>query len=97
MYMAPEQARGEQVDHRADLFSLGSVMYAMCTGHSPFRASGTHAVLMRVIEDTPRGIRESNPELPEWLNDIILKLLAKKPDDRFRTAKEVAELLEQHL
>ncbi len=97
MYMAPEQARGEQVDHRADLFSLGSVMYAMCTGHSPFRASGTHAVLMRVIEDTPRPIGESNPELPDWLNDIIAKLLAKKPDERFQTAKEVAELLEQHL
>ncbi len=97
MYMAPEQARGEQVDHRADLFSLGSVIYAMCTGHSPFRASGTHAVLMRVIEDTPRPIGESNPELPDWLNDIILKLLAKKPDERFQTAKEVAELLEQHL
>jgi len=79
------------------LFSLGSVMYAMCTGHSPFRASGTHAVLMRVIEDTPRDIRENNPELPDWLNDIILKLLAKKPDERFQTAQEVAELLEQHL
>src|SRR5262245_28138569 len=97
MFMAPEQARGEQVDKRADLFSLGSVLYAMCTGHPPFRASGTHAVLMRVIEDTPRDIRESNPELPDWLNDIILRLLAKKPDERFQTAKEVAELLEQHL
>jgi uncharacterized protein (TIGR03067 family) len=97
MYMAPEQARGEQVDYRADLFSLGSVMYAMCTGHSPFRASGTHAVLMRVIEDTPRPIQEANPELPDWLNDIVMKLLAKKPEDRFQEAKEVAELLEQHL
>jgi hypothetical protein len=97
MYMAPEQARGEQVDHRADLFSLGSVLYAMCTGHPPFRATGTHAVLMRVIEDTPRSIRESNPELPDWLEAIIAKLHAKKPEDRFQTAKEVAELLEQHL
>jgi protein kinase-like protein len=97
MFMAPEQARGESVDHRADLFSLGSVLYAMCTGHPPFRAAGTHAVLMRVIEDTPRPIQESNPELPDWLGAIIAKLHAKKPEDRFQTAQEVAELLEQYL
>src|SRR5262249_19549725 len=49
-YMAPEQARGEAVDHRADLFSLGSVLYALCTGRPPFRASSTMAVLQRVCE-----------------------------------------------
>src|SRR5262249_45006017 len=55
-YMAPEQARGEAVDHRADLFSLGSVLYAMCTGRSPFRADGTMATLKRVCEDEPEPI-----------------------------------------
>src|SRR5262249_42963578 len=59
-YMAPEQARAESVDHRADLFSLGSVIYAMCTGRSPFRAETTVAVLKRVCDDTPRPIREVN-------------------------------------
>ncbi len=54
MYMAPEQAAGETIDHRADLFSLGSVLYVMCTGRPPFRASGTMAVMKRVMEDTPR-------------------------------------------
>ena len=63
-YMAPEQARGEPVDHRADLFSLGSVLYAMCTGRSPFRAETTVAVLRRVCDETPRPIREINPESP---------------------------------
>src|ERR1700726_990977 len=58
MYMAPEQAMGEALDHRADLFSLGSVMYQMCTGRPPFRASTTFAVLKRVAEDTPRPMRE---------------------------------------
>ena len=53
-YMAPEQARGEPVDHRADLFSLGSVLYAMCTGQPPFRAGNTVAVLRQVAEETPR-------------------------------------------
>src|SRR5262249_28595876 len=97
MYMSPEQAEGLPIDHRSDLFSLGTVLYAMCTGHSPFRGSGTHAVLKRVIEASPRPIRESNNEIPEWLCDIIARLHAKKPEERFQTAKEVAELLSQHL
>ena len=61
-YMAPEQARAEAVDHRADLFSLGSVMYAMCTGVPPFRAASALAVLRRVADDTPRPNREDNPD-----------------------------------
>ena len=93
MYMAPEQAQGEVIDHRADLFSLGSVLYVMCSGRPPFRASTTLAVLKRVAEDTPRPIREIIPEVPEWLCAIIAKLHAKKPADRFVSAKEVADLL----
>jgi serine/threonine protein kinase len=96
-YMAPEQARGETVDHRADLFSLGSVLYAMCTGHPPFRANATMAVLKRVCEDTPRPVRELNPEIPDWLCAILDKLHAKDPAQRFQSAQEVAELLGQHL
>src|SRR5262249_49357022 len=65
--MAPEQARGDAVDRRADLFSLGSVLYAMCTGRPPFRASGTMAVLKRVCEDTPSPIRDASPEIPQLL------------------------------
>src|SRR5262245_52540617 len=97
MFMAPEQAAGEAVDHRADLFSLGSVLYTMCTGRPPFRASGTLAVMKRVIEETPTPIREINPEIPEWLCEIIGRLQAEKPEERLQTASEVAELLGQHL
>jgi len=93
MYMAPEQARGQTLDHRADLFSLGSVLYTMTSGHPPFRAANTIAVLRRVCEDTPRPIREVIATTPEWLDAIIAKLLAKEPDDRYQTAKEVADLL----
>ena len=64
MYMAPEQALGETIDQRADLFSLGSVLYTMCSGRPPFRAANTIAVLKRVVEDTPRPIREIIPEVP---------------------------------
>jgi serine/threonine-protein kinase len=97
MYMAPEQADGQPCDHRSDLFSLGSVLYTMCTGRPPFRASSAMAVLKRVIEDTPRPIRELNPDIPEWLCDIVAKLHAKRPAERFQSAQEVADLLGQHL
>lgn len=97
MYMAPEQAQGEAFDHRADLFSLGSVLYTMCSGRPPFRANSTLAVLKRVAEDTPRPIPEIIPEVPRWLCDIITHLHAKRPEDRIATAQEVAELLQRGL
>src|SRR5947208_7385153 len=87
-YMAPEQARGEPMDHRGDLFSLGSVLYAMCTGRPPFCASTTMAVLRRVSDDTPRSVKELNPEIPDWLVAIVDKLHAKDPADRFQSANE---------
>ncbi len=96
-YMAPEQAKGEPIDPRADLFSLGSVLYAACTGRSPFRAETTMGVLRRVCDDTPRPIREVNPDLPDWLAAIINRLLAKNPADRYQTAEELADLLEPFL
>ena len=97
LYMAPEQANGEPLDHRADLFSLGSVLYTMVSGRPPFRAGNTLAVLKRVAEDTPRPIREIIPEVPQWLCDLIARLHAKDPAQRFQSAAEVAALLEQHL
>ena len=78
-YMSPEQARGEAVDHRTDLFSLGSVLFATCTGQPPFRAESTIAVLRKVSDDHPRSIRELNPDVPEWLAAIVGKLMAKDP------------------
>jgi hypothetical protein len=97
MYMSPEQADGLPIDPRSDLFSLGSVLYAMCTGHPPFRAAGTMAVLKRVVEGTPRPIREINSEIPDWLCDIISRLHAKNPQDRIHSAADVAELLGRQL
>jgi hypothetical protein len=96
-YMSPEQARGEAVDQRTDLFSLGSVLYAMCAGRPPFRATTGIAVLKRVCEDTPTPIKEINAEIPEWLAEIVTKLHAKDPADRFQSAAEAAELLNRHL
>jgi serine/threonine-protein kinase len=92
-YMSPEQARAEATDYRADLFSLGSTLYAICTGHPPFRADSAVAVLRRVSDDVPRPVREINAEIPDWLEAIIAKLHAKDPTHRFQSASEVADLL----
>ena len=93
MYMAPEQARGETLDHRADLFSLGSVLYQMASGRPPFRAANTVAVLKRVCEDAPRPLDDVIPGIPGWLETIVFRLLEKDRDDRYQTAQEVAALL----
>lgn len=96
-YMSPEQVRGEVLDARSDLFSLGSVLYTMATGRPPFRAESTYGILRRITDDTPRSIRELNPQIPDWLVAIIEKLLAKSPADRFGSAGDVAKVLEQCL
>ncbi|MCA9136256.1 MAG: DUF4159 domain-containing protein [Planctomycetales bacterium] len=96
-YMSPEQARAETVDHRSDLFSLGSVLYAMCTGHAPFRAESSYGVLRLITDKEPRPIREVNPDISEWLCTIIGKLMNKRPEQRFESAAQVAELLEDCL
>src|SRR5262249_6702306 len=81
----------------SDLFSFGSVLYTLCTGHAPFRAETTMAVLKRVCDETPRPVREVNPDIPDWLEAIIARLHAKDPAGRFQYAAEVADLLGRHL
>jgi serine/threonine protein kinase len=96
-YMAPEQAAGEALDSRADLFSLGSVLYAMATGQAPFTASTTAGVLRRVADAQPQPVRDLNPQIPDWLVEIITALHAKDPTERFPSAAELADLLSQLL
>jgi hypothetical protein len=93
LYMAPEQANGQPLDCRADLFSLGSVLYELCTGRPAFRAPTTVAVIRRVCDETPRPIREVNPDVPEPLCRLIERLHAKKPANRPASAQEVANRL----
>lgn len=96
-FMSPEQAIGDSIDERSDLFSLGSVMYTMCTGRPPFRAETSYGVLRRITDSQPRSIREINPDIPDWLRRVIERLHAQSRDDRFQSAAEVAELLGQCL
>ena len=96
-FMSPEQANGDSIDHRSDLFSLGGVLYAMCTSRPPFRADTTFGVLRKIRETSPRSISEINPDIPMWMELIVAKLLAKNKTDRFSSANELADLLEQCL
>jgi hypothetical protein len=96
-YMSPEQAEGKPIDHRSDLFSLGGVLYAMCSGRPPFPAGAGVGVLKQVCEASPPPVRETNPEVPDWLAELIARLHAKDPAGRIQTAAEVAELLGRHL
>jgi serine/threonine protein kinase len=72
-------------------------MYAMCTGHPPFRAATVFGLLKRICEDVPRPIRSTNPNLPDWLDGFTRKLLAKDPAERFASAGEVAAVLAEEL
>ena len=94
-YMSPEQARGMAIDARSDLFSLGSLLYATCTGHAPFRAETSYGVLRRITDDTPRDIQQVNAAIPEWLCRLIEGLLEKDVEKRFQSATEVERLLQQ--
>jgi serine/threonine protein kinase/predicted Zn-dependent peptidase len=96
-YMSPEQARGEPLSGRSDLFSLGCVLYEMATGVSPFRAASTIATLRRVVDHAPQPMAALNPELPPWFCVLVDRLLQKEPAQRFHSAQEVSGLLESCL
>src|SRR5262245_14253131 len=90
-YMAPEQARGEKLDHRADLFSLGVTLYRMATGQQPFTGPTPMAVIISVATDTPPPVRTLAPTLPPELADLIDHLMSKDPAGRPQSAAEVAK------
>ena len=94
-YMAPEQARGERVDHRADLFSLGVMLYRMATGRMPFRGPNAMAVLIALTTETPPPVGTLAPNLPPALAELIDRLMSKEATARPQSAKEVSAAVRQ--
>ncbi len=96
-YMSSEQVMGETIDGRSDLYSLGVILYELCTGKMPFKGSNLSAVFMAITQETPAVPVKINPSVPVSISDLILKSLSKSPDDRFQTGNDMKEALKNCL
>ncbi|MEJ2084802.1 MAG: protein kinase [Acidobacteriota bacterium] len=94
-YMSPEQAEGRAVDHRSDLFSMGSVLYEMCTGKRPFDGNSPVSLMASILREDPLEDLAAREELPSRLIRILSRCLEKDPDDRFQSARELHKELEE--
>lgn len=92
-YMAPEQAYGASDDPRVDVYSLGVVAYELLTGRVPFTGQGSFEIITRHVYEAPRPLRELRPEVPVELESVVLRAMAKQPDDRFSTMEAFVEAL----
>jgi len=91
LYMAPEQSVGNQVDGRADIYATGVILYEMVTGQPPFQAETPMAIVLAHLHEPLPLPKDINPDVPDEVQRVILKALAKDPDDRYQTAREMAE------
>ncbi len=96
-YMSPEQARGQHVDGRSDLYALGVMLYQMLTGRVPFEADSTVGIVMKHIESPVPNVTENWPMLPEALNPVVAKAMAKDPAERYQTAHDLTQAVAEAL
>lgn len=89
-YMSPEQVMGKDIDQRSDIFSLGVMLYEMLTGQAPFNGDNVNAIMYQTLNAVPAPPDSVNPSVPEMLNFIVAKALAKGLDDRYQSAKDLA-------
>jgi serine/threonine-protein kinase len=92
-YMSPEQARGDFIDRRADIYSLGCIAYQMLVGEAPFSGGKVFDILTRHVDAQPVDIRTRRADIPEWLAHAVMRMLAKRPDERFITVYRLIEAL----
>lgn len=94
-YMSPEQARGEEVDHKTDIWSLGVVLYEMISGELPFRGDNEQSVIFSILNREPRPVKGLDTAIPKELEGILRKCLSKNPKKRFTSAEELSQVLEE--
>lgn len=93
-YMAPEQARGESLDQRADIYGLGATLYKMISGVAPFDGSSVKEILKAKMDNDPQPLRKLIPEVPGGLSSVVQKMLARNPDSRYENAEQVYTALD---
>ena len=95
-YMSPERTRDQSgVDHRSDLYGLGATLYALLTGHPPFESRSLPELIRNVREAPPRPPREFQMSINEMFQDVVMKLIAKRPEDRFQDAHQLLRELQR--
>jgi serine/threonine protein kinase len=96
-YMAPEQAQGRHVDHRADIYSLGASAYAMLTGRPPFVGKNEYDVIYKQLNDDPQppSTVAKDADIPGWVDDVILRAMRKNPEERWATMRDFAEAVRE--
>jgi eukaryotic-like serine/threonine-protein kinase len=90
-YMPPEQASGQRVDERADVYALGAILYHLLTGHPPYEGSTSQEVIQQVLSRDPQPLEREQPRLPQELRDIVSRAMARDPGERYPSARELAE------
>jgi eukaryotic-like serine/threonine-protein kinase len=93
LYMSPEQVKSERVDFRSDIFSLGIVLYQMLTGKLPFGGDNAHTVMYQIVQEEPPKPSSLNSDVPDSLDTIVAKCLAKSPVERYQDANELGKAL----
>ncbi len=92
-YMSPEQVQGMSIDGRSDLFSLGIILYELCTGTRPFKGKNISAIFHDILHGKPAAIKKVNPSIRAGLSQIIMKCLKNKPEDRYQSGRQLADAL----
>jgi serine/threonine-protein kinase len=96
-YMSPEQCKGDAVNGRSDVYLLGATLYEMCAGRRPYEGANWADIVVQVLSETPPPLpRDLNPDLPDGVQDVILKAMARNPEERFATALELSAALREY-
>jgi serine/threonine-protein kinase len=93
-YISPDQVQGQKLDIRSDLYSLGASYYYFVSGHRPFEEGTPAEIMLQHVEDPPVPPDYVNPQIPREVNDVIMKLMMKSPDDRYQTPEDLIKVLE---